>query len=140
METNYYINIGSNLGNKMLNISRAVSLIEKEFGWFELSKAIESKPWGYESKHKFVNMGMRFISDKAPLEVLHILKGIERQISPLSHRKKDGTYADRIIDIDIMAADDIVMDTPELTLPHKHLQDREFFLSSYNELKALLQS
>lgn len=135
METNYYINIGSNLGNKMLNISRAVSLIEKEFGWFELSTAIESEPWGFESKHKFVNMGMHFISAKEPLEVLHILQKIERQISPLSHRKKDGTYADRLIDIDIMAADEIVLDTPELTLPHPHLHDRDFFLKTYEELR-----
>lgn len=135
METNYYINIGSNLGNKMLNISRAVSMIEKEFGWFELSKPVKSEPWGYESVHNFVNIGMRFISEKDPLEILHILQKIERRISPLSHRKKDGTYADRIIDIDIMAADGIEMATPELTLPHPHLHDRDFFLNTYNELR-----
>lgn len=135
METNYYLNIGSNLGNKMLNISRAVSMIEKEFGWFELSSPVESEPWGFESKHKFVNIGMHIITDKEPLEVLHILQRIERKISPLSHRKKDGTYADRQIDIDIMAADGIEMQTPELALPHPHLHDRPFFLNPYNELK-----
>lgn len=135
MEKNYYINIGSNLGNKMLNISRAISLIEKEFGWFELSKAVESEPWGFDSKHKFVNMGMHFISDKEPLEVLHTLQNIEHQISPLSHRKKDGSYADRYIDIDVMAVDDVVMNTPELTLPHPHLHDRDFFLTTYEELR-----
>ena len=134
----YYINIGSNLGNRLMNLSKAVSAIEKEFGWFELSHHIESEPWGYESKNKFLNIGMLFISDKEPLEVLHILQRIERAFSPASHRNPDGSYRDRLIDIDIMAVDNIEMDTPELKLPHPHLQDRPFFLETFKELLAQL--
>ncbi len=130
----YYINIGSNLGNRLINISKAVSAIEKEFGWFELSHHIESDAWGYVSPNKFLNIGMLFISDKTPLEVLHILQRIEKSFSPTPHRNPDGSYRDRLIDIDIMAVDDIVIDTPELTLPHPHLHDRPFFLEPYQEL------
>lgn len=135
----YYINIGSNLGNRLMNLTRAVSAIEKKFGWFELSHHIESEPWGYESKNRFLNVGMAFISDLDPTEVLHILQNIEKSINPVSHRKPDGSYADRVIDIDIMAADNMEMRTPELTLPHPHLHDRPFFLDSYRELKEILQ-
>lgn len=136
----YYINIGSNLGNRLMNLTRAVSAIEKQFGWFELSHHIESDAWGYESKNKFLNVGMAFISDLAPTDVLHILQDIEKSINPAAHRNADGSYKDRMIDIDIMAADDMVINTPELTLPHPHLNDRPFFLEPFKELKEIMST
>jgi 2-amino-4-hydroxy-6-hydroxymethyldihydropteridine diphosphokinase len=136
----YYINIGSNLGNRLMNLTRAVSAIEKRFGWFELSHHIESEPWGFNSKNKFLNVGMAFISDLQPLEVLHILQEVEASINPSSHRNADGSYKDRVIDIDIMAVDGVEMSTPELTLPHPHLEGRPFFLEPYNELKNIINA
>lgn len=136
----YYINIGSNLGNRLMNLTRAVSAIEKQFGWFELSHHVESDAWGYESKNKFLNVGMAFISELEPTDVLHILQDIEKSINPASHRNSDGSYKDRMIDIDIMAADDIVINTPELTLPHPHLNDRPFFLEPFKELKEIMST
>lgn len=142
----YYLNIGSNLGNRLMNLSRAVCAIEKEFGWFELSHHIESEPWGFKSANKFLNIGMLIISDREPAEVLHALQAIEKSLSSKAHRNPDGTYRDRIIDIDIMAAHPeepanstvgsmgIELQTSELTLPHPHLQERHFFLDAYNEL------
>lgn len=136
----YYINIGSNMGNRLMNLTRAVSAIEKRFGWFELSHHIESEPWGFNSKNKFLNVGMAFISDLQPLEVLHILQEVEATINPSSHRNADGSYKDRVIDIDIMAVDGVEMSTPELTLPHPHLEERPFFLEPYNELKNIINN
>lgn len=136
----YYINIGSNLGNRLMNLTRAVSAIEKRFGWFELSHHIESEPWGFNSKNKFLNVGMAFISGLQPLEVLHILQEVEASINPSSHRNADGSYKDRVIDIDIMAVDGVEMSTPELTLPHPHLEERPFFLEPYNELKNIINN
>ncbi len=136
----YYINIGSNLGNRLMNLTRAVSAIEKRFGWFELSHHIESEPWGFNSKNKFLNVGMAFISELQPLEVLHILQEVEASINPSSHRNADGSYKDRVIDIDIMAVDGVEMSTPELTLPHPHLEERPFFLEPYNELKNIINA
>ena len=136
----YYLNIGSNLGNKMLNISRAISEIEKVFGWFELSSTVESEPWGYESAHKFVNIGMLIASELSPEEVLKKLQVIEKKISPSPHRSKDGSYMDRIIDIEIMAAQSVPelkgveISTSVLTLPHPHLQERPFFMEPYRDL------
>ena len=136
----YYINIGSNLGNRLMNLTRAVAAIEKHFGWFELSHHIESEPWGFNSKNKFLNVGMAFISELQPLEVLHILQEVEASINPSSHRNADGSYKDRVIDIDIMAVDGVEMSTPELTLPHPHLEERPFFLEPYNELKNIINN
>lgn len=129
-----FLNIGSNLGDRRLNLSRAIAAIEREFGYFELSHTVESEPWGYDSPNPYLNVGMMVLSDLTPLEILHKLQAIEREISPDPHRNPDGTYTDRIIDIDIIAIDDIVMDTPELTLPHPRLLLRPFVLEPLAEL------
>ena len=129
-----FVNIGSNLGNRRLNLSRAMRAIGEEFGEYEISHVVESEPWGFDSTHSFLNVGMMFFSDLEPLEILHRLQAIERSISTESHRKADGTYADRIIDIDIVAIDYLQINTPELTVPHPHLLEREFFLRPMAEL------
>ena len=127
----YYINIGSNLGNRLMNLTRAVSAIEKKF---------ESEPWGFDSKNRFLNVGMAFISEMQPMEVLAALQEIEASINTEKHRNPDGSYKDRVLDIDIMDVEGIIMDTPELTIPHPHLNDRPFFLEPYNELKNLINN
>lgn len=131
---NIFLNIGSNLGNRRINLSRAVSAIEKEFGWFELSHSVESAPMGFESANNFLNIGMVISSDLPPLEVLHKLQEIEKSISPDSHRKSDGGYADRLIDIDIIAIDELVISEPELQVPHPRMSERRFVLEPLAEL------
>lgn len=130
----YFVNIGSNLGNRELNVTRAVREIEKSYGYFELSKKEESKPWGFDSPNSFINVAMMFISDDAPAVVLDNLRRIERQISPAPHRTADGKYADRMIDIDIMAIDELVIDEESLKVPHPQLARRLFFLRPFMEL------
>lgn len=129
-----FLNIGSNLGDRRRNLSRAVGAIEKEFGYFELSHVVESEPWGYESPNPFLNVGMMILSDLEPQEVLHKLQTIERSLSPAPHRNHDGSYADRLVDIDIIAIDSLVMDTPELQLPHPRMAERRFVLEPMAEL------
>ncbi len=68
------------------------------------------------------------------MEVLRIVEGIQRDLDPSPHRDEAGGYIDRAIDIDIVAIDDVVMDTPELTLPHPRMHLREFVLVPMAEL------
>lgn len=131
---NVFLNIGSNRGDRRRNLSRAVAAIEKEFGYFELSHVVESEPWGFDSPNRFLNVGMMVISELEPLEILHKLQAIERSISPDAHRNADGTYADREIDIDIIAIDEMTIDTPELTVPHPRMAERAFVLEPMAEL------
>ncbi|MCM1319589.1 MAG: 2-amino-4-hydroxy-6-hydroxymethyldihydropteridine diphosphokinase [Muribaculaceae bacterium] len=128
------INIGTNLGHRRLNLSKAMAGVMREFGDIEMSHTIETEPQGFESPNKFLNVGIMFRTDLEPLEVLHRLQTIEKSISPDSHRDAHGGYADRIIDIDLVAIDDLVMDTPELRLPHPGLADREFYLKPLEEI------
>ena len=119
-----YINIGSNQGDRRANIARAVALIADTLNVKpQLSSAIESEPWGYDSDSPYLNIGLVFDTRLSPEALLDALLSIERYISPASHRKPDGSYADRLIDIDLIAYGDTAIDmtlTPagnSLTLP-----------------------
>ena len=130
----YFINIGSNIGPRVLSISKATRAVEKRFGYFEISHKVESEPWGFDSTNVFCNIGMMFISDKTPEEVHGILQEIERRLDPRPHRNADGSYRDRTIDIDIVAVDELQIDTETLKVPHPHLAERRFFLEPMAEL------
>ena len=130
-----YINIGSNQGDRRANIARAVALIADTLNVKpQLSSAIESEPWGYNSDSPYLNIGLVFDTRLSPEALLDVLLSIERYISPASHRKPDGSYADRLIDIDLIAYGDTAIDmtlTPagnSLTLPHPRMHLREFVL------------
>ena len=128
------VNLGSNLGDRRLNLSRAMRKIGEEFGDFEISHVVESAPWGFDSTHSFLNLGMSFETDLSPLDLLHKLQEIERSIGGGSHRTPDGGYADREIDIDIIAIDQEIIDLPELQVPHPHMAERLFVLEPMDEL------
>lgn len=130
----YLINLGSNLGDRRLNLSRAMRAVGAEFGDFEMSHVVESEPWGFDSTNSFLNVGMAFNSDLPPEEVLGRLQRVERSISPAPHRDASGGYADRVIDIDIVAVDREIIDTPSLRVPHPSLAERRFFLEPLTEL------
>ena len=130
-----YINIGSNQGDRRANIARAVALIADTLNVKpQLSSAIESEPWGYNSDSPYLNIGLVFDTRLSPEALLDALISIERYISPASHRMPDGIFADRLIDIDLIAYGDTAIDmtlTPagnSLTLPHPRMHLREFVL------------
>lgn len=152
-----YLNIGTNLGDRAKNLLLAAARIMREFGAGRLSAPVESEPWGFASPNRFMNIclaiDLPLPTDTYPnhpdtvsegrIEALHSLldrlQAIEREISPLSHRNADGSYADRLIDIDIAAVtlpdgSMLRIDTPRLTLPHRHLYSRDFFLTPLREL------
>ena len=131
-----YANIGSNLGNSKQLIEAALEKISESFGICCRSSYIESDPWGYESDHRFLNLGVSFCSSLHPEQILDKLQTIEKSICEDSHRDKDGNYVDRQIDIDIMAIDDLHYSSSRLQIPHKHLEQRDFFLIPLKELKV----
>ena len=131
-----YVNIGSNLGDRRGLIDQALKRIGEIFGYYCISGFVESKPWGFDSANRFLNVGAAFKSDLHPEEVLSLLQQIEKGISAMSHRDSEGNYADREIDIDIMAIDDLAYHSERLQLPHPHLNERDFFLVPLRELKC----
>ncbi len=124
----YYLNIGSNMGDRRDNLYRAVVAIAAGTSGCAVSSIVESEPWGFESKSRFMNLGVRLDSTLSPHEMLDRIHAIEHRLGSASHRDADGGYIDRLVDIDIVAIDDLVIDTPSLQVPHPHLPDRDFFL------------
>ena len=123
-----YLNIGTNLGNRLNNINKAIALIEKKLcSSSSRSEIFESKPWGFISDNPFYNICIAIESDINPYKLLTIIKDIERKMGSSIHRTPSGDYADRIIDIDIVAIGNLIITSPELTIPHRHLLDRPFF-------------
>lgn len=130
-----YLNIGSNLGSRQDNIHHAVAAVAAAWPYAVVrqSALVESQAHGYESDHRFLNIGLAldFPADRcpAPLDVLAATQAIERRLAPDSpHRNPDGTYRDRCVDIDIIHIDGVSMDTPQLTLPHPRAEARSFVM------------
>ncbi|MBQ7259390.1 MAG: 2-amino-4-hydroxy-6-hydroxymethyldihydropteridine diphosphokinase [Paludibacteraceae bacterium] len=132
----YYLSLGSNLGDREATIRQALQRIEQQIGPVRrCSSFYYSKPWGFESEHDFCNLCCAVETDKTPLEVLHLTQTIERALgrkekSAISNQQLE-IYSDRCIDIDLIRVFDeqgqeICLDTPELTLPHKFWQQRDF--------------
>ena len=126
----YYLNIGSNLDDREGNIWAADLRLSLDLGLVVArSEIVESEPWGFESENGFLNMGIAVESQYSPIEALNIIHDIEYELNHgHSHRDSDGNYVDRLVDIDIMAIDDLVIDLPSLQVPHRHLPRRDFFL------------
>lgn len=127
-----YVNIGSNTGDRAGNISRAVACLADAFPGAEItgSDTVESDPWGFESPNRFLNKGLAiaFAEQPEPQALLARLLAVERELCPGAHRNPDGSYRDRAVDIDLIAIDDLVADTPQLQLPHPRMHLREFVL------------
>ena len=130
----YYLNIGSNTGNRRDNLYRAVAFLVAGTSGGAVSSIVESEPWGFESDNRFLNLGVKLSSDIEPQQMLERIHDIERRLGSATHRDADGGYIDRLVDIDIVAIDDMVIDTPTLQVPHPHLPDRDFFLKPMLQL------
>lgn len=138
----YYLNIGTNIGNREVNLQNAIKALSEGAQRIVVSKVVKSEPWGFKSPNAFLNVGVALSSTREPIDMLTHIHGIERALGSASHRDANGAYIDRLIDIDIMAIHDseghsLSISTPALTVPHPHLHDRPFFLVPYEELKRI---
>ncbi len=133
-----YLNIGSNKGHRHALIEQAVALISKAYPDAELRRSsfVESEPWGFESPYKFLNIGIAldFANDVQIQTLLTNTQNIERSISSQSHRNADGSYRDRYIDIDIIAVDKIIINLPNLIVPHPRAYMRDFVMEPLRQL------
>ncbi|MDE5749844.1 MAG: 2-amino-4-hydroxy-6-hydroxymethyldihydropteridine diphosphokinase, partial [Duncaniella sp.] len=90
----------------------------------------------YEPPNPYLNLGVMTEPDTPldPLDILDRAEEAQRAVSTDPHRSADGSYRDRLIDIDIIAIDAMVLDHPRLTLPHPRMHLRPFVLGPMAEL------
>lgn len=132
-----YISLGSNLGDRKATMRRAIGLLNERAGSVDRqSSFIETEPWGFESTNKFLNMCVRLLTTLSPEQLLLATKQIERELGR-TQKSVNGQYHDRPIDIDILMYDDVHLDSNDLTLPHPHMQEREFVMKPLREILSI---
>ena len=127
-----YLGLGSNLGNRLEYIEKAIELIAKIDGIkiSNKSQVYETEPWGVKTQGFFLNMAIEIKTTIAPEELIKLLKKIEVDLG----RKNRERWNEREIDIDILFYSDVVYSSDELKIPHPELQNRKFVIEPLNEI------
>ena len=129
-----YLGLGTNLGNKEANLRTAIYKLQERIGkQVSLSSFYETAPWGFESDHSFLKAAIGLETSLSPIEILHITQEIEKELGR-TKKSVNGSYSDRLIDIDILLYDTLVLQTPELTIPHPLMTERDFVMQPLIEI------
>ena len=132
--TDTYLSLGSNLGDRHALLVQAIDLLARRVGRLvRCSSFIETEPWGFQSEHPFLNAVVLMRTDLTPRQLLTETQDIERRLGR-THKSCQGHYADRTIDIDILLYGDLRLATPELTIPHPRMCERDFVLRPLREI------
>ena len=132
---NAFLGLGSNLGNRNVNLNQALLYIQERIGNIISSSSIyETTPCGFSSDNLFLNMVIKVNTSLLPDELLLVCKTIERLMGRSCKSSDNSSYEDRAIDLDILFYDNIEMSTPELTIPHPLLHTRLFVLEPMSEI------
>jgi 2-amino-4-hydroxy-6-hydroxymethyldihydropteridine diphosphokinase len=126
-----YIGIGSNLGNREDNCERAISLLSTNgLNIIKKSSMIETEPWGVLDQPAFINIAVSVKTILSPEKLLALCKKIETDVG----RTETIMWGPRIIDLDILFYDELVIEKSGLSIPHPHIKDRAFVLKSLAEI------
>ena len=133
-----YLGLGTNLGDKQKNIEVAFEKIEEQIGDItSISALYLSKPYGFDSDNLFVNCAISIRTFLTPQELLNETQRIEKEMGRIDKSGSNG-YADRIIDIDILFYNQLIVNELDLIIPHPHLQKRDFVLKPLVEIAPQL--
>jgi len=121
-----YLNLGSNLGDRLQYLKGAVRKIEEsdEFSIKKISSVYETQPVGYQNQRWFLNLVLEVQTSFDPFPLMKHLLAIEDQMG----RKREERWAPRNIDIDLLLYDDRIVDSDRLTIPHPRMHKRRFVL------------
>ena len=125
-----YLSLGSNLGDRRANLKKALKLLSESVKIVKVSSVYDTELVGVGEQPRFLNLMCRVNTDVSPMQLLSFVKGIESEMGrDLSLRN-----APRIIDIDIIFYGDIIIESPNLTIPHLRMLERAFVLVPFAEI------
>jgi 2-amino-4-hydroxy-6-hydroxymethyldihydropteridine diphosphokinase len=130
-----YLALGSNLGDRAGQLRRTLGLLEPACSVTAVSPCYETEPAYVLDQPRFLNLVCRATTLLAPLALLHLLKRIEVQIG----RTPGPRFGPRLVDLDILFYDDLILDTPELTIPHPRIAERAFVLVPLSDIAPELR-
>ncbi|ETI69716.1 2-amino-4-hydroxy-6-hydroxymethyldihydropteridine diphosphokinase [Neobacillus vireti] len=136
MENTAFIALGSNVGNRYDNITKAIKLLtsDSETGLVTFSSIYETDPVGYEDQDLFLNMVIEVITDLDAHELLAKCLKIELNLG----RKREIKWGPRTVDLDILTFNQENIETEKLIIPHPRMLERAFVLVPLLELKPNL--
>jgi len=128
---NVFLLLGSNLGDRMQILQSAEILIEERIGKIQSASSVyETAPWGVLDQPAFLNRILIVTTGLVPEEVLHVVLEIEHELGRVRYER----WGARVIDIDMLYYQNVIMDSSRLTLPHPRLHERRFTLVPLNEI------
>ena len=119
-----YLALGTNLGDRPANLRAAIAALPPGVTVLANSPIYETPPWGVTDQPAFLNMVIKGETHLSPQRLLKHLKHLETRLG----RVPSIRYGPRKIDLDLLFYDDILLNTPELTIPHPRLHERAFVL------------
>ena len=126
-----YLQLGSNLGDRLSVLHAAVDKISTQVGdLLLLSQIYQSSPWGVEGQGDFLNQVILIESRYSAKLILEIILNIEKELGRVRIEK----WGERVIDIDILFYDDEIIEASDLCVPHKYISKRKFVLLPLNEI------
>lgn len=127
-----YLSLGSNLGDRECNLREAIGRVGGLGKVVGVSAFYETEPVEFTDQSWFLNCAVTLETAKAPVELMAELLQIERKMGRVRVQRK----GPRVIDIDILLFGNVVVDTPELTIPHPAMAGRRFVLEPLAEIAA----
>jgi 2-amino-4-hydroxy-6-hydroxymethyldihydropteridine diphosphokinase len=132
MEHDIYLAIGTNMGDRHANLRAALRSLPPDVELVAVSRIYETPPWGFADQPAFLNMAVHARTGLSPESLLSKLKQAEVQIG----REPGFRWGPRLIDLDILFYDNLILDSPPLVLPHKRLHERAFVLVPLADVAA----
>ena len=132
MSHTVYIALGTNLGERSGNLRAAIEGLAPDVTVLAESHIYETPPWGYEDQPSFLNMVVKAETDLEPAALLMFLKKLEVDLG----REKSVRWGPRLIDLDILFYDDLIIESPPLVIPHPRLHERGFVLAPLADVAA----
>jgi 2-amino-4-hydroxy-6-hydroxymethyldihydropteridine diphosphokinase len=127
-----YLGLGSNLEDREHNLNEAVERINEIVGSVtKASSMYETEPWGFDTEDLFLNMAAEVETDLNPADLMEALKKIEHRMGRIKDREG---YTSRIIDIDILLYEDVIVNDVNLRIPHHLMSERNFVLVPLREI------
>jgi len=128
-----YIALGSNLGDRAANLAKAREMLADDIQVLKCSLVYQTTPWGYSEQDDFYNQVLECETMLRPLILLTKLKKIEKKLG----RKETFPNGPRVIDLDILFYDDLILNNKRLIIPHPRLHDRAFVLIPMAEINPV---
>jgi 2-amino-4-hydroxy-6-hydroxymethyldihydropteridine diphosphokinase len=124
MSPTVFIALGTNLGDRLKTLQEAIAHLPPEVQPVSISPVYQTAPWGYSDQPDYLNQVIQAETELEPLALLAYLKNLETKLG----RKPTFRYGPRVIDMDILFYEDMVLEIPELVIPHPRMHERDFVL------------